>query len=171
MPDTWLQKVSLLVVATQYATRLSVNTHEAPFRPVARSDFYGFPADVYSFAILFWELCSLGKAYAGMSKKDHMEMVVGAQVRPKLSHLETSSGVKKLIHSCWRDDANRRPAFGEILTKVCSEIVRRDTPHGSMKSDRNGRRRKYRGSSIDRLSTSLPSAFDSIASFNADGSP
>lgn len=149
-----------------------IKIHQVQSTPVARSDFYGFPADVYSFAILLWEVCSLGKAYAGMSKQEHLEMVVGAQVRPKLSSLETSSGVKKLIHSCWRHDPNRRPKFRGILIKLCSEMVLGNAPHGSFNRDHTTRLRKHRGGSIDKkLTMSLPSAFESTDILNADRSP
>ena len=139
--------------------------------PVARSDFYGFPADVYSFAILLWEVCSLEKPFAGMSKQEHLEMVVGAQVRPNISAVMASSRLKKLLQSCWSDDPIQRPRFGEILVRVRAEIDLRDAPHRSYKSDRN-RLRRHRGGSIDsKMSMSLPSAFDKTVALNRDISP
>lgn len=177
VPDTWRLKVSLVghseraVVVKQYAgDELSILMN-CSFLPVARSDFYGFPADVYSFAILLWEVCTLDKPFAGMSKQEHLEMVVGAQVRPKLSAVMASSGLKKLLQSCWSDDPIRRPPFGEILNRVRSEIDLRDAPHRSFKRDRI-RQRRHRGESIDsKLSMSLPSDFDKTVALNRDTSP
>lgn len=111
---------------------------------VARSDVYGLSADVYSFAILMWELCSLQKAYAGMSKQEHLELVVGSQLRPKLSSIEGSSVIKKLIQSCWNHVPDQRPAFSDIRKILCSELDLREAQNGSSRSNRFMRLRKQR---------------------------
>jgi hypothetical protein len=126
---------------------------------------------VYSFAILLWEVCSLEKPFAGMSKQEHLEMVVGAQLRPTISAVMASSGLKELLQCCWCDDPIRRPTFDEILVRVRSEIDLRDAPHRSFKSD-EVRLQRHQGRSIDsKLSMSLPSAFDTIVSLDVDTTP
>ena len=114
---------------------------------VARSDLYGLSADVYSYGILLWELCSLQKAYPSMSKQQHMDLVVGSQVRPKLSAIEgVSSSVKKLVQSCWSHVPTKRPTFDEIQNRLCFEWDLLDAPNGSSKNNRVMRLRKQQGS-------------------------
>lgn len=111
---------------------------------VARCDNYGLPADVYSFAILLWELCSLQKAFSGMTKEEHLESVVGAKVRPKLSAIEGSSSLKKLIQSCWDHDPDQRPNFSEIRDQLCFELDFLESAQESAKVNRFMRLRKQR---------------------------
>ena len=131
---------------------------------VARSDFYGLPADVFSFAILTWEVCSLDIAFAGLSKQEHMEKVVGSHMRPKLGAMEGSSELKKLIQSCWSHDPSRRPSFAEIRDKLGSEVLqgRSRSPRVSARHSRRPRTQKQQlgGSTGNKLSMSLPSSFD-----------
>lgn len=48
---------------------------------VANGRHYGFPADVYSFGVFFWEIVTLEKAYGGMKKTSFQNLVVGGDVR------------------------------------------------------------------------------------------
>lgn len=43
---------------------------------VALGEPYNLSADIYSFAILFWELVSLEKAYGRLSQDEHKETVI-----------------------------------------------------------------------------------------------
>jgi hypothetical protein len=124
---------------------------------VARSDYYGLSADVYSFGILLWELCSLQKAFTGMTKEEHLELVVGSQVRPKLSAIEGSSSLKKLIQSCWSHESRKRPSFSDVRDQLCFDLDVPDAPNAASNSNRFMRLRKQR--SERRVGKTLASLF------------
>jgi Protein tyrosine and serine/threonine kinase len=113
-----------------------------------------------------WELCTLQKAYAGMSKQEHLELVVGSQMRPKLSAVEGSSVIKKLIQSCWNHAPDKRPAFSDIRKILCSELDLQEVLNGSSKNNRFMRLRKQRQVSSGSKSTrSLTSVFQGNMQF------
>lgn len=81
---------------------------------VNRREHYHLSADVYSFGVLLWEMCSLQKPFVGMSKEDHSDLVIHKGFRPKISAVPGSAELKDLIQSCWAPDAKYRPTFTHI---------------------------------------------------------
>lgn len=82
---------------------------------VVQSKDYGFPADIYSFAILLWEICSLRKPFSEViSFKMFQSRVVDGQCRPPLNKIGPS-GIKKLLKSCWHPVPKHRKSFSNIL--------------------------------------------------------
>lgn len=85
---------------------------------VFRGKPYGTPADVYSFAIMLWEMLSLQCAFKGENRYTHASKVYGYRnVRPKLSPYWPQD-VKQLIKDCWNVDAISRPSFHEIQQRL-----------------------------------------------------
>merc|ERR1711971_796036 len=82
---------------------------------------YGFPADVYSFGILLWEICALEKPFSDMKPSKVFDKAVfeGGE-RPAIKkRWPTSLG--KLMISCWSALPNDRPSMFDVkalLTKV-----------------------------------------------------
>ena len=89
---------------------------------MAKSEYYCLSADVYSFGILLWEVCSLKKAYNGMTKEQHFELVVGSKLRPPISDVEGSSKLKSLMQSCWSHEPSKRPTFEQISDILCDML-------------------------------------------------
>eukprot|EP00545_Synedropsis_sp_CCMP1620_P000646 CAMPEP_0119011142 /NCGR_PEP_ID=MMETSP1176-20130426/5482_1 /TAXON_ID=265551 /ORGANISM="Synedropsis recta cf, Strain CCMP1620" /LENGTH=532 /DNA_ID=CAMNT_0006963919 /DNA_START=88 /DNA_END=1686 /DNA_ORIENTATION=- len=128
---------------------------------VARSDHYGLSADVYSFGILLWELCSLQKAFSGMTKEDHIVLVVGSQQRPKLGAIEGSSSLKKIIQACWSHESKKRPSFSDIRDQLCFDLDLPGAPNATSNNNRFMRLRKQsRGPSEKRMGRTLSSLFN-----------
>jgi serine/threonine-protein kinase TNNI3K len=82
---------------------------------------YGLPADVYSYGILFWQVCALKIPYDGFTTKQHVEKVILKGERPKKIAC-LSKPVNKLMQRCWHADPNQRPTFVEICNQLQSEL-------------------------------------------------
>lgn len=88
---------------------------------VALSQDYSFPADVYSFSVLLWEICALEKPYANATSFDDLRRKVARKgIRPSLQKV-ASPVVKKLLQDGWQTDPNLRPTFSKILEVLTEE--------------------------------------------------
>ena len=67
--------------------------------------------DIFSYAILLWEICSLEKPFVGYSEMQHINFVVQRGFRPKLESLKHwPDGLRAMISTCWR-----RPSFRDVV--------------------------------------------------------
>ncbi|EAY03364.1 TKL family protein kinase [Trichomonas vaginalis G3] len=73
---------------------------------------YGFPVDVYSFAMVLYELLTFKLPWAGMDALAVTRAVVIEKKRPILP--KCPAPLKNLICRCWDQDPNQRPTFAEI---------------------------------------------------------
>ena len=79
---------------------------------------HSLPADVYSFGILLWEICSLKKPYDNTkSTIDFDKTVFRKGARPKLSK-EWSTNLKDIMANCWLPSANERPTMIDVKSKI-----------------------------------------------------
>jgi len=83
---------------------------------------YGGSVDVYSFGILFWQLCTLKTPYSGYSIKMHHNLVVRGGHRPKFDRFLPASW-KQLTTDCWSDDPRSRPDFDRVLAVLDEELA------------------------------------------------
>jgi serine/threonine protein kinase len=82
---------------------------------VARSQAYSFPADVHSYSILLWEVCTLQKAYASaVSVSRLLKQVAHGKVRPSVERIECPA-TQELLKRCWHPEPDRRPPFSKIV--------------------------------------------------------
>lgn len=82
-----------------------------------RGEMSGCPSDVYSFAIVVWELLVWGEPYPGMSPNAVMRQVAIKGMRPKLPG-DCPNTVRELLLKCWESDPNKRPTFDQIIPLV-----------------------------------------------------
>ena len=82
---------------------------------VLRCKWYGLSADVYSFAIVFWEVMALKRTpSASCYNIDELyRMVVKKQIRPPTLKF-VSKPLRQLMEQCWADNASDRPSFHSI---------------------------------------------------------
>jgi serine/threonine protein kinase len=85
---------------------------------VARSQPYSFPADVHSYGILMWEVCTLQKAYANaVSVSRMLRQVAYNKARPSLGHIDAPA-MRDLLAACWNPDPSLRPSFEHIASEL-----------------------------------------------------
>jgi len=88
---------------------------------VARSEPYNLTADVYSFGLLLWQVCSLQLPYDGMNRQDHSELVVHGNERPQLDS-SWSTPLRILMKRAWEPDPLVRPSMDSIYKILKREI-------------------------------------------------
>jgi serine/threonine protein kinase len=74
--------------------------------------------DIYSLAIMLWELLAGERPWQGCNVLDVAIKVVLQGVRPPLERLPESRcppKLRTLIKSCWETDPRRRPAAAEVV--------------------------------------------------------
>lgn len=89
---------------------------------VARCEPYNLTADVYSFGLLLWQVCSLLLPYDGMNRQDHSELVVYGNERPPLDS-SWSTPLRILIKRAWEPDPSVRPSMDSIYKILRREIL------------------------------------------------
>ena len=82
---------------------------------VATCQPYGLKADVYSFAMLMWEVVALEDLYPHMSANQHYERVVLEGLRPRSLKHELPESLHALLKRAWATDPGERPSFARIL--------------------------------------------------------
>ena len=100
-------------------TRVGAPRYMAP--EIVMDEPYNRAADVYSFAILLWEICSLSEAYSGLGRGKHFEKVVKG-VRPRLSHWWPKD-LRELFQGCWISDFKKRYKFKDIVQVLNSTLT------------------------------------------------
>jgi len=91
---------------------------------------YGLSADVYSFAILFWQVMALEMPFSKYDFDQHFSKVVLKGERPKrLSFL--SPMVMRLLEDCWNGDRLARPGFKRITETLKAELSTAESGRGS----------------------------------------
>ena len=97
-----------------------------------KSKSCGFPADVYSFGVLLWELCTLEKAYGQFSNaKKFKERVFYQDFRPSMWSIPSRS-LKSLIAVCWDPNPMTRPSFTTIKQILEDKIAASKTSSGGL---------------------------------------
>lgn len=133
--------------------RLTGNTGSLRYMApeVALNQNYNLSADSYSFAIVFWQICSLTVPYAGYNVRMHSDLVVGKGYRPKVERswpYEWSS----LITTCWSTVADERLNFNDILNILEGEYEKLVTSTNGREGDIRAKRKRSGESKNDESS-------------------
>jgi serine/threonine protein kinase len=79
--------------------------------------------DVYSFAIVFWEMITGKEPFTEFSSfNTFVDAVVDNNVRPAIP-TDLHPSVTKLIRDCWEAEYYMRPSFKDIITRIESIMV------------------------------------------------
>jgi serine/threonine protein kinase len=76
-------------------------------------------SDVFAFAILLWEVCTLQKPYETIKKPaEFKKNVAVGNVRPNIRPLNHLPSIATLIQECWASDWKKRPTFVQVCEKL-----------------------------------------------------
>lgn len=85
---------------------------------VMRCDHYSFPADIYSFAILTWEIAVVRtKPFGKAPSVEKMARLLRQNVRPALRPIADQS-VARLLADSWHPDPHRRPSMALVAHEL-----------------------------------------------------
>lgn len=76
--------------------------------------FYDEKVDVYSFAVVLWELLMQEVPFAGLSQDQLVLGVLDNDLRPEIPIRMGPPALISLIKRCWDNDPGKRPSFFEI---------------------------------------------------------
>lgn len=98
---------------------VNIGTREYMAPEVLTGEPYGLKVDVYSFAILAYEIVTGNHPYPEIEEFSFKELnkIVNGLLRPKLTD-DIKSEMKKLLEKCWDSDPANRPSFEEIYLKL-----------------------------------------------------
>lgn len=93
---------------------------------VACHQAYNVSADVYSWAMVSYEILTLQKPFAGWTRDMHANLVCGRGARPELvssnnnnnNALALSSSERSLLEAAWCQHAYRRPCMATVGHKI-----------------------------------------------------
>ena len=108
-------KEKALVGVDQFNATCKVGTPRYMAPEVYFGEPYGLPSDVYSFALVLWELMALEKIFAdhGGGQENHVISVYVKKRRPKISR-NWPKQIQSLIRSGWSHRAPHRPNIREV---------------------------------------------------------
>ena len=81
---------------------------------------YGKGADVFSFAVLLWEMLHHKFAFYHYNSVDYKEIVVEKGYRPPINN-SIPTRVQEIIKQSWDKDPKKRPTFDRISLQLRAE--------------------------------------------------
>eukprot|EP00698_Gefionella_okellyi_P004815 TRINITY_DN14455_c0_g1_i1.p1 TRINITY_DN14455_c0_g1~~TRINITY_DN14455_c0_g1_i1.p1 ORF type:complete len:689 (+),score=151.03 TRINITY_DN14455_c0_g1_i1:166-2067(+) len=95
---------------------MKVGTPQWMAPEVLTTDKYGISCDVYSYAIVLWEMTHRQIPYGSMNQ-DAMVKGVLKGMRPKIS-TKCPVGIAKLMIKCWSEKPDARPSFAQVIREL-----------------------------------------------------
>ena len=86
------------------------------------SNDYDNKVDVYSYAMILFEMNECVRAYKGLKLNDIFTKVINNQLRPEFTDI-TPEPMQKLIRKCWAHNPDERPTFDEIFDVFAEGLV------------------------------------------------
>lgn len=82
---------------------------------------YNLSADIYSFAILFWELVALEKAFGKLSQEEHKKTVIHGNDRPPLKR-EWRPAIHSILQNCWQRNPRERTSAKDLYNELREQV-------------------------------------------------
>lgn len=137
-----------------YGYLLTPRTGSVPYMApeVADCRAYDCQCDVFSFAILLWEVLALKAAYKGYSRREFLERVVRKQERPQLNR-NWPPLTRLMIREAWDHDPEKRPDMKRVAVMIRGDL--NEMSADASVRDRTAHMRERSAHSF-RLSRTLP---------------
>ena len=90
---------------------------------VASCQPYNHKSEIYSFAIVFWQMLALQRPYDTITAEAFEEVVCKKQVRPKVNEKKWPSAVCTLLNRCWHPDPAMRPETCEVVDEMMAIVA------------------------------------------------
>jgi serine/threonine protein kinase len=84
---------------------------------VLRAERFAEPCDVYSFAIVMWEMATLCEPFPGMGSNTVMKGVCKGYLRPEKTR-DIPDDLWGIMQLMWADDPKERPTFGQVVNRL-----------------------------------------------------
>jgi len=104
---------------------------------ILRHDKYNAKADVYSWAMVLYEMLSMSKPYLNYSAEQHKACVCEYGLRPNLSDLHIPKDLKLILHNSWHQSISERYNMRSIRSDLnrVSESIRMEAKNVSCTDD------------------------------------
>lgn len=133
---------------------------------IAREEPYNMTCDVYSFALLFWQMLALEKPFSKYGMSDIKSRVHNGESRPKMDD-SWAVPIKLLLKKSWATNWKERYQFKNITPILRKEIVRiRSGDDSGLEHQRRRSTFVFRGD--DRVSGNGMARSTALAKANAD---
>lgn len=107
--------------ATHTQTMTTIGTVAWTAPEILRHDSYNSQADVYSYAIVLWELFTGKIPFSGIPPMNAGILVASNQLRPELP-ADIDPDWRHLVTWCWSEDPNKRPNFDAIIAYLTANF-------------------------------------------------
>ena len=87
---------------------------------VGLSRGYSFPADVYSFGMLIWQICSMERPFSHIKSSREFDRVVYMQNERPVIRTCWPAPLKELMSRCWSASPSIRPMMVEVKSALSS---------------------------------------------------
>jgi serine/threonine protein kinase len=140
---------------------------------VACHQVYNVSADVYSWAMVCYEIFTHEKPFAGWTREMHASLVCGRGMRPEVQSLPNS--IRPLLEACWSQHAHHRPTMQvaeqsmkqleekEILSVNQDRQPVVELPHGFSVGVRKNTNRNYSEAEFTRSTVSVSVSSESLS--------
>ena len=90
---------------------------------VALSKKYNHKSEVYSFAIVMWEMLALRRPYEGVTQETFARLVCGPDGRRPPLDKKWPDELRKLLTRCWDPEFAKRPDFAEVVDVMMTLVA------------------------------------------------
>ncbi|GKY91120.1 hypothetical protein MPSEU_000084800 [Mayamaea pseudoterrestris] len=119
-----------------YGYNLTPRTGSIPYMSpeIVERKPYDEKCDVFSFAILFWEMLALRHAFRGYTRGDFLTQVVRQHERPRIGrHWPICAPI--VLSEAWHNDPRKRPPMKRVATLIRGDL--NELSHDNSVTDRS----------------------------------
>jgi serine/threonine protein kinase len=148
----------------KYGYNLTARTGSIPYMApeVVECEPYDTKCDVFSFAILLWELLSLKPAFKGYSRREYLERVARGGERQSINRHWPSS-TRTIMKEAWEHDPEKRPDMKRVASMIRGDLNARTTDRKVQQRSQHMRERSEESFRVKRAVFSNTSQTSSVS--------